>query len=130
MCKEVRVSSENALLRLSAPFWAAFAGRLVSVFGVDIFQPEDSSGHTRGVDYVTGTYGWRLALKATCEELGDDWFFDWYDSLDWMKSDEFDCDIVVELKNRMLDDNRESNHTYYEWLDSEDVESVSVGETR
>lgn len=123
MCKEVTVTPENALLRLSAPFWAAFAGQLVSVFGADIFQPEDSSGRVRGIDYVTGTYGWRLALKATCEEVGDGWFFEWYDVLDWMRSDEFDCDIVSELKTRLLDESRESNHEYYEWLDSKDVES-------
>lgn len=39
MNKEVEVSSENALQRLSAPFWAAFAGRLVACSGL-IFSGE------------------------------------------------------------------------------------------
>lgn len=119
MSKEVEVSSENALQRLSAPFWAAFAGRLVSVFGIDIFQPEEDVQGARAIDYLTGTFGWHAALKAACREIGDEWFYEWYDSLDWMKSDEFDCDVVEELKSSVLESGEETRHAYYELSEME-----------
>lgn len=108
--------SKNMLQRLPEAFWAAFAGELVSVFGIDIFRSEDDVQGARAIDYVTGTCGWHVALKAACREVGDEWFYEWYDSLDWIKSDEFDCDLVEELKAHVMDPDEKSRHAYYEWL--------------
>lgn len=116
MCKEVEMAPENALQRLSAPFWAAFAGELVSVFGIDIFQPEEDVQSARAIEYLTGTCGWHAALKAACREVGDEWFYEWYDSLGWMESDGFDCDLVDELVDRVIERGEETRHVYYEWL--------------
>lgn len=116
MCKELKVTPENALQRLSAPFWAAFAGKLVSVFGVDIFQPEEDVQGLLAVDYIACTGGWYVAMEAACREVGDEWFMEWYDALDWMESDEFDCDLMAGLKHRVLESGKETRNAYYEWL--------------
>lgn len=116
MCKEVEMTPENALQRLSGPFWAAFAGELVSVFGIDIFQPEEDVQSARAIEYLTGTCGWHAALKAACREVGDEWFYEWYDSLGWMESDGFDYDLVDELVDRVIERGEETRHVYYEWL--------------
>lgn len=116
MSKEFEVTPENAIQRLSAPFWAAFAGKLVSVFGIDIFQPEEDVQGLRAIAYVTGTCGWHVALRAACREVGDEWFYEWYDSLDWEESDEFDCDLVAELVDRVTERGEETKYVYYNWL--------------
>lgn len=116
MNKEAELTSENALQRLSAPFWAAFAGKLVSVFGIDIFGAEPDVESVRVIDYLTGTSGWHVALKTACREVGDEWFMEWYDSLGWEESDEFDCVLVVELTSLVLKSGEETRHAYYEWL--------------
>lgn len=86
------------------------------MFGIDIFRRENDVDGCMGIDCIGGTCGWHVTLKAACKEVGDEWFYEWYDSLDWMKSDEFDCDIVAELKSRMLGSGEETRHGYYEWL--------------
>lgn len=107
------MSSENALQRLSAPFWAAFAGELVSVFGIDIFMPSEDGESP--LFYLSGSNGWNLALKMSCKKLGEEWFYEWYDKLEWCDSDEIDS----ELEDRLLEFPKlgvQSVSPYYTWL--------------
>lgn len=110
------MTAENALRRLPEAFWAAFAGELVSVFGIDIFQRENGPQTCMSIECVTGTCGWHASLKAVCKRLWVEWFYEWYDSMDWIESDEFDCDLVDELKAHVMDSDDKSKHAYYEWL--------------
>lgn len=75
VCKEVELTGENALQRLPEAFYVAFAGELVSVFGVDIFQADPDVEGARAIDYLTGTCGWHLTLMAACKRLGCEWFY-------------------------------------------------------
>lgn len=59
-------------------FYPAFAGELCSVFGPHIFFKEDE---IYGISYVSSTYGWSFAMKATCAKLGIDWLSKYYDEL-------------------------------------------------
>lgn len=116
MCKNVEITPENALQRLPEAFYASFAGELVSVFGIDIFNSEDNICGVMGIEHVIGSCGWHAALKAVCKRLEVEWFYEWYDALDWMKSDEFDCDLVKRLKAHVTNQDEESRHAYYKWL--------------
>ncbi len=58
-----------------------------------------------------GTSGWAIALWSVCHRLDIEWFYEWYDALDWMDSDEFDSDLLDEL-NKHKGDHR----AYYSWL--------------
>lgn len=50
-------------------FWSAFAGELVAVFGIDIFEKDEDG--LRQVDYLTGTSGWAAALNTVCHRLDE-----------------------------------------------------------
>lgn len=93
----------TTLNRLSAPFWAAFTSELMSIFGLDIFESDDDYEAAEGflaVDFLTGTCGWHTAMVKACEQTQCEWFVEWYDKLEWYESDEFDCDVVAEVKAR------------------------------
>ena len=93
-------------------FWSAFAGELVSVFGIDIFE-KDEDGLMQ-LDYMGGTSGWTTALWSVCHRLDIMWFYEWYDALDWMDSDEFDSCLLVELYKHTG-----SHRVYYTWLNKQ-----------
>lgn len=99
-------------------FWTAFAGELVAVFGIDIFDKDEDG--LQQLDYMGGTSGWAVALWSVCHRLGIEWFYEWYDALDWMDSDEFDGDLLDELNRRVgsceVSAERETNRAYYRWL--------------
>lgn len=100
-------------------FWSAFAGELVSVFGIDIFE-KDEDGLTP-LDYMGGTSGWAVALWSVCHRLDIRWFYEWYDALDWMDSDEFDSDLLDELNKHTG-----SHGVYYTWLNKQMEEDAKV----
>lgn len=113
MCKELELTPENALQRLPEAFYGAFAGELVSVFGVDIFMPSEDGESP--LFYLSGSNGWNLALKMTCKKLGEEWFYEWYDRLEWYDSDAFDS----VLEDRLLEFSKlgvQSVSPYYTWL--------------
>lgn len=53
---------------------------------------------------VNGTNGWDTALKNTCEDLEIEDCYEYYKSLDWIKSDELDADIVMLLEAVVFDE--------------------------
>ena len=99
-------------------FWSAFAGELVAIFGIDIFQKNKDG--LRQLDYMGGTSGWSAALNSVCHRLDIKWFCEWYDALDWMESDEFDGELIDELIKRVgsYEDSRKYgvDGAYYRWL--------------
>jgi hypothetical protein len=111
---------EDILSKIPEYFWAAFAGELVSVFGLGIFEKGEYTN--RNLCYVTGTGGWNAALKYTCRKLEIDWLYDYYDNLQWYESDTFDSDILDILVSEFDDDTsgHQTRFSYYTWLIKED----------
>ena len=103
------LKKDEIFAKLPVYFWSAFAGELVPVFGIDIFE-KDEDGLTP-LDYMGGTSGWAVALWSVCHRLGIEWFYEWYDALDWMDSDEFDSDLLDEMGKHKGD-----HQAYYRWL--------------
>lgn len=108
----VLTTYESVLLRLPAPFYAAFYGELVAIYGLDIES-------NRTIDYITGTSGWNIALWAACKRVGLMDFYEWYDNLLWYESDEFDSVLSDELIKRIEKSESEVGHAYYLWLMNE-----------
>ena len=108
------MNKEEVLAKIPDAFWVGFAGELVSVFGVGLFD-EDENGNTLLL-YFTGTGGWARALQMTCEKFGVKWLWDWYDSLDWIESDEFDGEMLDLIESRFIKPDEEDKSTYYDWL--------------
>lgn len=104
------LNKDEIFAKLPDYFWTAFAGELVAVFGIYIFE-KDEDGLTP-LDYMGGTSGWAVALWSVCHRLNINWFYEWYDALDWMDSDEFDSDLLDELNKRV----EGTNQVYYRWL--------------
>lgn len=104
-----KLKKDEILAKLPDYFWTAFAGELVAVFGIYIFE-KDEDGLTP-LDYMGGTSGWAVALWSVCHRLDIDWFYEWYDALDWMDSDKFDSDLLDELGKHKGD-----HRAYYSWL--------------
>lgn len=103
MTNELELTPENALQRLPQRFWSVFTEKLVAIFGDVIFESDADYGAADGflgVDYITGTCGWNKAIVRACRQTRCEWFYYWYDMLPWYESDEFDCNIVAELKAR------------------------------
>lgn len=134
MNESTKLSKDEIFAKLPVYFWSAFAGELVAVFGIDIFE-KDEDGLLQ-LDYMGGTSGWAVALWSVCHRLDIDWFFEWYDALDWMDSDEFDSSLLDELNRRVgsceVSAERETNRAYYRWLIEkmgEDAKSREEAET-
>lgn len=103
------LKKDEIFAKLPVYFWSAFAGELVAVFGIDIFEKDEDG--LQQLDYMGGTSGWAVALWSVCHRLDIEWFYEWYDALDWMDSDEFDSSLLDEL-NKHKGDHR----AYYGWL--------------
>ena len=113
-----KLKKDEIFAKLPVHFWSAFAGELVAIFGIDIFQ-KDKDG-LRQLDYMGGTSGWSAALNSVCHRLDIKWFCEWYDALDWMESDKFDGELIDELIKRVgsYEDSRKYGveGSYYRWL--------------
>lgn len=106
---------EDILSRIPDPFWAAFCGEIVSVFGLDIFLDHDEE---YPLLYISGTYGWNVALKATCKKMGLDWFYEYYSNLEWFESDQADSVLEDLLYEKFIKADYSSTQTgsYYLFL--------------
>ena len=73
------------------------------------------------VRYREGTAGWNAALKMTCHKLDMDWFYDWYDNLNWWMSDLVDEELTDIFVMPFVEDwDREGFSPYYKWLIEKD----------
>lgn len=110
---------KDAFAKLDNRFYCCFYGELCAVAAMDILQVDPDDSNFRAIDYYDGTSGWDLALWSTCMRLGLMDFYRWYSSLNWMESDQFDCDLCEELVKRIGDMtplNSDTRHDYYMWL--------------
>ena len=116
---------EDILSKIPEYFWPAFAGEIVSVFGLFTFNKVDG---LYNLYFITGTTGWNAALKMTCRKLNMDWLYEYYNKLQWWESDMFDGEfedlIISKFVEADEDDWREIpteerdrwQSTYYSWL--------------
>ena len=105
---------DDVISKIPEYFYPAFAGELVSVFGISVLTP-----YKDGVNpllYISGSGGWNMALEMACRKLNMDWMLDWYDKLEWYDSDDFDCELVELIKSKFLNGKLEFANSYYRWL--------------
>ena len=119
-------------------FYAAMAGELFSVFGLDwaksAFKPyiqleydeehpprqylapcEPTSEEIK-YDLDTGTSGWEEAFLNTCKKLDIEWFSDYYSRLDWYDKDIFDEIIETRIVKQFIEKpNLRGCSPYYEY---------------
>lgn len=106
---------EEILEKIPQHFWPAFAGELVSTFGLMIFEKEEGSDFY-ALNYVSSTSGWNAALRITCNKLDIKWLFDYYDKLEWWQSDMFDGEFEELLIKNFVEAKDLPSSTYYAWL--------------
>ncbi len=95
-------------------FYAAFAGELFSVFGLDALQKDEDNSY--GLRYFCGTAGWLEALKTTCKKLNLDWLMNYYYTLDWYDSDIFDGVISERIISEFIEAEPSCANSYYHFL--------------
>lgn len=100
------LNKDEVFNKLPDYFWSAFAGELVAIFGNDILKKDEDE-----LALLSGTSGWNTALRSVCRRLNINWFYDWYDALDWAYSDDVDIDLLYALNTRIG-----INLAYYRWL--------------
>lgn len=105
---------DEVLSKIPRHFWPAFAGELVSIFGLSIFEKETENGY--GLFYVSSTVGWNTALRMTCEKLDMKWLFDYYDKLELWQSDVFDGEIEDLLIKNFVESRERPWNEYYQWM--------------
>lgn len=110
---------EEILSKIPQHFWPAFAGELVSTFGLFIFEKEEDSDFY-ALNYVSSTNGWNAALRMTCKKLKMKWLFDYYDKLEWWQSDMFDGEFEDLLIKKFVEADDNPQHEYYKWLIGDD----------
>lgn len=106
---------EEVLMKIPSHFWPAFAGELISTFGLMIFEKEEGTD-LYALYYVSSTNGWSAALRITCNKLDMKWLFDYYDKLEWWQSDMFDGEIEDKLISIFVEAKGSPWNDYYQWL--------------
>lgn len=110
---------EEVFDRLPAYFWASFAGELVAVFGLDIFDENNEGDWT--VYFLTGTSGWNQALKMACYKVGEEWLYTYYTELPWYESQIFNEGLVKLLIANFIKTMGSDNKAYCTYLAGRDV---------
>ena len=105
---------EEILAKVPQYFLPAFAGELVCVFGLAVFEKSETDSY--GLFYVSSTLGWNAALRMTCNKLDMKWLFDYYDKLEWWQSDMFDGEIEDRLISIFVEAKGSPWNDYYQWL--------------
>ena len=93
-------------------FYIALVGEIVSVFGTDVLSEAESPF---GIVFIAGTSGYELAFKSVCFRFGLQKLWEYYDSLTWWESDQFDGEImekVVEFANKEREENPNDYYLY------------------
>lgn len=106
---------EEILSKIPQHFWPAFAGELISTFGLMIFEKEEGTD-LYALYYVSSTSGWNAALRVTCKKLEMKWLFDYYNGLEWWQSDMFDGEFEDLLIKNFVEAEDLPAATYYAWL--------------
>lgn len=105
---------EEIISKIPSHFWPAFAGELISTFGLMIFD-KDEDGFCE-LDCISSTNGWNAALRMTCTKLDMKWLYDYYDKLEWWQSDMFDGEIEDLLMKNFVESRDRPWNKYYQWM--------------
>ena len=104
---------EEIISKIPQHFWPAFAGELVGVFGPTIFDKSEEDTYL--LFFHSSTNGWNAALRTTCKKLDLGWLYDYYDTLDWWESDQFDGEFEDLVISKFVEPD-ERPLAYYSWL--------------
>lgn len=115
---EVHEAQTEVFDKLPAYFWAGFAGELVAVFGLDIFDSDGEVGAP--VYFVTGTTGWNQALKMACYKIDEGWLYTYYTELPWYESQIFNDKLVRLLIANFIETMGSDNRDYCKYLAGKD----------
>lgn len=115
ICLDCKIPSE---IKDKIPdyFYPAMCGELVAIFGPDILnrvydEIDDEIDDDYYYDLQISTSGWSQAFGETCKKLDLIWLLNYYQKLDWYRSDIFDGEIAGEITKRVLE--KEHNNSYY-----------------
>ena len=84
--------------KIPGEFYKHLHNEILCIFGKDAFQNFDKREEFSLSDFIIGTFGMDCAVKAACKKLGLGWLMDYYDSLDWYQSDQFDSEVIEEAR--------------------------------
>lgn len=84
---------EEMLSKIPDGFYIRFIFELESAFGEKIFDQV-------GLSCLVGTFGWRGALKTSCEAFDMMWLDNYYKNLRWYEADRFDDEFLAILKEK------------------------------
>ena len=102
---------DDILTKIPQYFWPAFAGELVSTFGLSIFEKSEEGLYV--LFNISSTCGWSAALRTTCDKLNMKWLFDYYDKLEWWQSDMFDGEFEDLLIKNYVEVEDKPEYAYY-----------------
>lgn len=106
------VQTYFATHRIPTYFYQCLFGELVKIFGFNL-STQSLELFSEEISYVAGSRGWGLAFKETCTQCDLNDMYEYYNSLDWCKSDIFDGYIEEKMINVLFDSNARSD--YYEF---------------
>lgn len=84
---------EEVLSKIPDGFYIRFVFELESAFGEEMFDQA-------GLSCLVGTFGWRGALKTSCEAFDMMWLYTYYVNLKWWDCDRFDDEFLAILKEK------------------------------
>lgn len=90
-------------------FYQCLFGELVKIFGFNL-STQSLELFSEEMNYVTGTRGWNVAFKEACTQCNLADMYEYYNSLDWCKSDIFDGIIEEKMTNVLFDSNVRSEY--------------------
>ena len=92
-------------------FYYALFGELIGVFGEYLLE----SAHKFGCLF-SSTAGWVAAFTMTCKKLDMKNVLEYYNSLDWYDSDQFDGVIEDRVIDRVVKNGDYKLNSYYQYL--------------
>lgn len=92
-------------------FYYALFGELMSVFGEDLLKSAKEFGCL-----PSSTAGWVAAFTMTCKKLDMKNVLEYYNSLDWYDSDQFDGIIENRVIDKVIIKGNFQANSYYQYL--------------
>ena len=96
--------------KIPVEFYIALAGEITSIFGFGVWETHENISV---IDFIAGTNGLEYAIRETCEKLGLNWLWEYYESLQWYESDQFDDEVVLLAKQNLDRISKGSNPNEY-----------------
>lgn len=97
--------------RIPEYFYYALGGECVSLMGKGTLICDEDG--LSPLDYLSGSAGCEMAIKATCRKLNMDWLDEYREQLTWEQCDMFNRKLADETMRRFnSDDDANSYHLY------------------